>query len=299
MTVIGDLICRCIEEARNIPYILEQEQVVKILVDNPAFFAELVREEHRDRTDFANDRLTAKIDAVVELGQFEALDAFDLSFSGPIASDADLDPVLNLINQLTRTFTVYTGNTITIFEKQFQVFMEKLRQSLAKSGMDLKAVDLTADDMTGLKKKAEPYLATGRFLQAFMFERLLHAEVITKELVRLPGPGYALTLQCLGEALANQKLRQPLVTFILRACYVSQGCWQDLFDMLVELSKREPALCPGDLLMERINQDLVFCCNLLCETLANLRKRPPADRRAAIEERIGGWGRIRPALQGL
>jgi hypothetical protein len=299
VTVIGNLICRCIEEARKVPYILEQDQVVKIIVDNPAFFAELVRDEHRDRTVFANDRLTANIDAAVELGQFDALDAFDLSFSSPMATDADFDPVLDLINRLTRTFTVYTGNTVTIFEKEFQLFMEKLRQSLAQSGMALKAVDLTAEDMTGLERKAEGYLVAGRFLQAFLFDRLLHAEVITKELVRLPCPVYALTRQFLRSALGEEDLRQSLVAFILRACYISQGGWQDLFNVLVELSEREPDLCPRTLLTDRIQQDAVFCCNLLCESFASLRKWTSAERRAAIEQRIGLWTRIRPASQGL
>jgi hypothetical protein len=299
VTVIGNLICRCIEEACKIPYILEQEQVVEMIVDNPTFFAELVRDEHQDRTGFANDRLTAKIDAAAELGQFDALDAFDMSFSGLIATDADLEPVLELVNQLTRIFPVYTGNTVTIFEKEFQLFMEKLRQSLARSGMALKAVDLTAEDMAELERKAEGYLVAGRFLQAFLFDRLLHAEVITKELVRLPCPVYTLTRQFLRSALGDEEMRQPLVKFILRACYVSQGGWQDLFDMLVELSQCEPHLCPRALLTDKIQQDVVFCCNLLCESFANLRKWTAAERCAAIEKRIGDWKKIRPALQGL
>lgn len=289
VTVIGNLICRCIEDACKIPYILGQDQVVEMLVGNPAFFAELVRDEHRDRTEFSSDRLTAKLDAVAELGQLEALNAFDLSFSGRIATDADLDPILNLINQLTRIFTVYTGNTVTIFEKEFQLFMEKLRQSLLQSGMVLKATDLTDDDMAGLEKKAEGYLYAGQFLQAFLFNRLLHADVITRELVRLPSPARTLTRQFLRSALEDASLRPSLVTFILRICYVSQGAWQDLFDMLVLLADREPELCPDSLLIDKIEQDGVFCCNLLCESFANLTKWPTAERRAAIENRIEDW----------
>ncbi len=298
MAVIGGLICRCIEEARKVPYILEQEQVVKILVDNPAFFAELILDEFRDRTEIACDRLTAQMDAVADLGQFDALDAFDLSFSGPLITDDDLEPVLQLINRLTRAFDVYTGNAVTIFEREFQLFMEKLRQSLAQSGMALQSADLMAEDVDRLEKKAEGYLSAGRFLQAFLFDRLLHAEVITKELVSLPCPPYTLSRQLLKTALRDAGLREHLVGFVLRASYVSQGSWQDLLDMLVELSEREPGLCPKARLVDRMHMDGIFCCNLLCESFANLRSWPAAQRLAAIEERVAGWTKIRPASPG-
>ncbi len=289
VTVIGNLICRCIEDARKIPYIFGQEQAVEILVENPAFFAELVRDEQRDRTGFANHRLTANIDAVAELGQLDALDAFDLTFSGRIATDADLDPVLDLINQLTRTFTVYTGNTVSIFEKEFRRFMEKLRRSLLQSDMVLEATDLTDYDMAGLEKAGEGYLYAGQFLQAFLFDRLLHAEVITRELVKLPPSTQILSRRFLGSALGHEGLRPSLVTFILRVCYISQGTWQDLFDALVLLADEEPDLCPRSMLVEKIEQDGVFCCNLLCESFANLAKWPSAERRAAIEAKLEDW----------
>ncbi len=79
------------------------------------------------------------------------------------------------------------------------------------------------------------------------------------------------------------------MTFILRVCYVSQGTWQDLFDMLVWLADREPDLCPKSLLIDKIEQDGVFCCNLLCESYAKLSKWPSVERRTAIENKIEGW----------
>lgn len=287
--VIGDLICRSIEEARKIPFVLDQEQVVELLVGDPAVFAKLVREEQYDRTQYASNRLTAKLDAAIELGQFEALDAFDLSFASRIDSQAELDQVMAQVNQLTRTFAVYIGNIVTIFEKEFQLFMEKFRQSLQQIGMSIRAADLTPADMVGLERRAEAYLPAGQFLQAFAFDRMIHSQVITEELVHLPSPAYSFTRNLMRSALQDASQRAALVKFILRACYISQGSWQDIFGALVELADQEPDMCSRLFLIDRIEQDSVFCCNLLCESFANLRQLPPAERRTAIEGRLDRW----------
>lgn len=289
--VLGELVCRCIEDARKIPYILDQEQVVEILVGNPAFFAELVRDEHHDHTEFSRDRLTAKLDAVTELGQFEVLDAFDMSFSSPMNSDAGLDPLLDVINQLSRTFVVYIGNMVTIFEKEFQLFMEKLRQSLQKARMALRATELTPSDMEGLEKKANAYLHAGQFLQAFSFGQLLNSDVISKELISLPPSDYTLKQKLVERAMSETTLSASMIRFVLRACYVSQGSWQDLFDTLVDLVGKGPGKCHRSMLINRIEQDGIFCCNLLCESFSNLKKWTSAERRAAIEKRLEGWER--------
>jgi hypothetical protein len=289
--VLGNLICRCIEEARKIPYILDQEQVVEILVRNPSFYEKLVHDEQRDRTEFASDRLTARIDALTELGQFEALDAFAVSFSGSGGPDVDLDPVLEQVNHLTRTFAVYIGNMITIFEKEFQVFMERFHQSLQQAGIDLRALDLTPEDMVELEKKAEAYLTAGLFLQAFSFDRMLNSEVITNELIGLPSSGYSFNQHLIRRGLKDAGLRAALVKFILRASYVSQGSWQDLFVSLVTLVDQEPELCGTEMLVERIEQDGVFCCNLLCESFSDLLKWTSGERRATIERRLENWRR--------
>jgi hypothetical protein len=289
--VLGNLICRCIEEARMIPYILGQEQVIEILVRNPAVYEKLVRDEQRDRTEFASDRLTARIDAVAELGQFEALDAFAVSFAGAGGSDVDLDPVLERVNHLTRTFAVYIGNMITIFEKEFQVFMEKFHQSLQQAGIVLRVLDLTPEDMVELERKAEAYLTAGLFLQAFSFDRMLNSQVITNELIRLPSAGYSFSRHLIRCGLKDAGLRSALVKFILRASYVSQGGWQDLFVSFATLVSQEPELCGRELLVERIEQDGVFCCNLLRESFSDLRKWTPGERRATIERRLEDWAR--------
>jgi len=289
--VIGNLICRCIEEARKIPYILDQEQVVNILVGNPSFFEKLVREEQRDRTAFSSASLTAKLDAISELGQFEALDAFEVSFSGPSSPSVDPDAILDQLNRLTRTFVVYHGNMVTIFEKEFQEFMEKFRSSLQQSGMSLRTTELTPSDMVGLEKRAEDYLTTGQFLQAFSFDRLLNSQVITKGLVSLPAAGYSLSRNLMETAVEDVVLFTKLVKFVLRVCYVSQGTWQDLFATLLDLVDQEPARHRRSLLIDRIEQDGIFCCNLLCESYAVLREWPAGERRTAIERGLERWRR--------
>ncbi|MBM3790516.1 MAG: hypothetical protein FJW35_09230, partial [Acidobacteria bacterium] len=133
--VLGNLIVRCIEDARTVPYVLDQDEAVDILVRTPHLFMKLVREEHSGRAELAREKLTARLDAISELGQFEALDAYDMSFYGPMESDADLSPVMNRIIHLTRTFVVYVSNTVTVFEKEFDSFVHKLRQSLQLAGM--------------------------------------------------------------------------------------------------------------------------------------------------------------------
>jgi hypothetical protein len=271
--VIGNLLCRCIEAARKISYVLDQDQVVEMLVRDPSAFAKLVQEEHYDRTEYAYDRLTAKLDAVTELGQFEALDAFDVTFPLVAGAGVNLEPVLDLVNRLTRTFVVYIGNMITIFEKEFQLFMERFRQSLQQGGVDLTSAEFTVEDMAELEKRAQQYLSGGQFLQALSLERLLNSDVITKP------------------ALDDAVQFADLVKFILRACYISQGTWQDSFVSLVEVVNQAGRPGRRFLLIDRIEKDAVFCCNLLCESYATLRSWSPLQRRAAIEAAIDRLGR--------
>ncbi len=233
----------------------------------------------------AND-LTAKLDALTELGQFEAIDGFDISFSRPVASDADLEPVLDLVNRLTRTFVVYIGNMVTIFEKEFQLLMERFRQSLQQGEIHLDAVELTPSDMAELEKEAAVYLDAGQFLQALSFDRLLRSEVITKELVILPSADYSFNKNLLKRGQKDADRFASLVKFILRACYISQGAWQDNFVTLVDLLYADEDVGRRSQLIDTIDQDGVFCCNLLRESFANLKKWSPTQRRAAIEKKL-------------
>ena len=79
-TLIGNLICRCISDARMIPYILNREEVITMLMDDPARFEKLVQDEHADKSEYSKSDLTVKLDAAAELGKLDAVEAFERSF---------------------------------------------------------------------------------------------------------------------------------------------------------------------------------------------------------------------------
>jgi len=284
--VIRNLICRCVEEARSVPYVLRREELVDLLLRNPDRFKKLVEEEGADRVEYSKDTLTAKLDALDEIGQFEVLDRCDTSLYGQSESDGDLSPAINHINQLTRTFSVYVSNTVTLFEKEFELFTQKLHDMLSKSGMALRVVEFTEEDLAELEKGAETYLASGRLLQAFVFERLISCHVITKQVVALP-PGYSLGKKLIGLAAKDAGLFTNLTRFILRASYVSQGGWNDLFAMLISIVDGDTR--SRTVLVDLIEQDAIFACNLLCGAFSELKHQSPSDRRAAIQKALEGW----------
>jgi hypothetical protein len=279
-TMIGHLICRCIDEARMIPTVLRREEVINILVDDPALFAKLVREEHADNSELSREDLTVKLDAVEELGKVDTLKTFDENFwEGP---EIDLTPILDLINQWTRTFAVYIGNAATLFDKTFEEFMNKFRQSLQRVGMTIQTVDFTTADMAIFENAAASYLASGELLQAFTFDKLLSSQIMMKQVVNLPAAGFSLRENLMRRGLADPKIASALIQFVLRVSYISQGSWDDLVPLLARLV-REPGMCGTALLIDHIERDIVFSCNLLCSSYADIRQWPPNQRRLAIE----------------
>jgi hypothetical protein len=287
-TLIGNLILRCIQDARMIPYILNQEEVINILVDDPARFEALVQQEHSEQREYSKEDLTLKLDALEELGNFEALETVEIpAWTG---SEEDLNPILELTNQLTRTFAVYLGNASTLFDKSLQEFMSKFRRSLEQAGMDIKAIDFDAEDIVLLREQAEACLVKGEFLKAFTFDRLLASQVMIKQVINLPESGFLLREDLIRMALQNEKLSIPLIRFVLRVSYVSHGAWEDLFHIVAALAGREPGLCSPSQLVDHIEEDVVFSCNLLCKSYAELSQLPAAERRSAIEGGIEGIG---------
>ncbi len=277
--VIGNLICRCIEEARNIPYVLRQDELLEVLVRDPARFQRLVEEERFDRTEHSAGTLTAKLDALSELGQFESLDAYNLSWSAP---ERDVSRAIEHINRLSSTFAVYMGNTVTVFEREFESFTGKLCQLLKQSGMTLKVVEFTREDMGALEAMASEYLTSGRLMRAFVFERLLSCHVITKKVVVLPRE-YSLAGRLIQSAIKDGDLFPRVVRYILRASYISQGAWEDLFSQLVKAVRTEQQIKYRSALIDLIEEDAVFSCNLLCGSFADFKGQTPQERRSAIE----------------
>jgi hypothetical protein len=282
--LIGNLICRCIQDARMIPYILNQEDVINLLVDDPARFEELVQQEHSTKTAYSKKDLTLKLDAIQELGKFEELDVIRVPFWTGL--EADLGPILDLTNQLTRTFAVYIGNASTLFDKNLEEFMDKFRQSLRQAGMALKAIDFNIEDVSILEKRAEDYLSKGEFLEAFTFDRLLASQVMIKQVVNIPISGVLLRENLIRRALKDANLSAPLIKFLLRVSYISQGAWGDLFFILAALVRKEPDLCTSQQLIDLIERDVVFSCNLLCKSYAELSQLSSTQRRSAIASGI-------------
>jgi hypothetical protein len=286
LLLIGNLLTRCIDEARRIPYILEREEVVDMLIQNPSLFEKLVLQEHLSDAEFARDQLTAQIDAVKELSQFESMEALNASLTSGGSTPPMIEPILNQVSELSRTFVVYTSNALTIFEKEFELFMDRFRNSLQAAGIKMKVLEITPEDMRSLEEKADSYLDNGQFLQAFLFDRLLVSPVITKQLVAMPKSDYALSRNLIQRGLRSETKRQPMMKFIIRASYISQGGWQDLFSTLVVAVCEEPGIEALSLLTSLIAQDAVFSCNLLCRPFGELAQCSEWERNAAIEERL-------------
>lgn len=282
--LIGNVICNCIREARMIPHVLSREEIINILLGDPVLYAKLVREEQADDTQLSKEDLTVKVDVAKELEKLEDIDAFEQFFwDGP---EVDLTPVMDSTNQLTRTFAVYIGNAATLFDRAFEDFMNKFRQSLERAGMTLKTVDFTLNDVAVLETNAVSFLSSGDFLQAFTFDRLLSSQIMMKQVVNLPHEGFSLREDLIRYGLSDPNLVSPMIKFILRISYVSQGAWDDLFPIVVRQIHQEPGLCTPAGLMDIIEQDVVFSCNLLCRSYAEIRELSAAKRRSAYQDSL-------------
>jgi hypothetical protein len=298
--LIGNLISRCIREARMIPHVLSREEVIDILLGDPILYEKLVQTEHAQDTELSKEDLTIKIDVARELEKLDVLDLSDLSpWDGP---EVDLTPILNSTNDLTRTFSVYIGNAATLFDRAFEDFMNKFRQSLQRAGMTLKAVDFTLNDVAVLETNAVSSLTAGEFLQAFTFERLLSSQIMMKQVVNLPAQGFSLRENLIRYALTDQSLAVPLIKFVIQISYISQAAWDDLFPTVVRQVCDEAVLCTPARLVELIEQDVVFSCNLLCRSYAEIKVWPAGQRRSALEKCIKSCrdkaGQLRVASPG-
>jgi hypothetical protein len=287
-TLIGHLISRCIREARMIPTVLHREEMINLLMDDPDMFAKLVRDEDEDNAELSKDDLTVKMDAAAELGKLDSLEMFEQSYWG--ATEVDLAPVLDLTNQLTRTFAVYLGNASTLFDREFEEFMIKFRSSLQKAGMTIKTVDFTMDDCAIFEETAISYLEAGDLLQAFTFDKLLNSQIMMKQVVNLPAGGFLLREALIKHALEDQRFASALIKFILRISYISHGAWEDLVPMLTKTIYQEPGLITPEQLIDYVEQDIVFSCNLLCRSYTEIRHWISVQRRQEIELRLKEFG---------
>lgn len=283
-TIIGHLICRCLREARMIPYVLNRDEVIKLLFSDPERFEELVRDEHAAEAEQSKTDLTVHMDAVAELGKLDEIETFDQSFWD--GAEVDLEPILNLTNQLTRTFSVYLGNAATLFDKNFEEFMDKFRESLQRQGWTLKTIDFTPEDVALLESNAITFLSNGEFLQAFTYDRLLTSQIMINQVVNLPSTGFSVREDLIRRAIDEPKQFPALVRFVLRVSYISHGAWDDLFSLMVKQIYKGSANERIAQLVDLIERDIVFSCNLLCRSYGEIRELSAAQRRKAIEDGI-------------
>jgi len=280
-TLVGQIIDRCIQDARMIPTVLQREEVINILMEDPALFQKLVQDEHADQSQLSKEDLTVKLDAVAELAKLDRLETFEESFWD--GQEVDIQPITKLTNQLTRTFAVYVGNAATLFDRAFEEFMDKFRQSLERSGLSLKTFDFTLDDVAVFEEKAISYLRAGDFLQAFTFERLLSSQIMMKQLVTLPKEDFSLREHLIRRALNDPEMLPGLMRFIIRVSYISQNSWDDLFPILAKRVLQNSEIERREQLIDFIEQDVFFSCNLLCRSYQEIRQLPRDQRRQAIE----------------
>jgi hypothetical protein len=297
--LVGNLLSRCIREARFIPHVLTREEVISILLKNPALYEKLVSDEHAESSQTSKDDLTIKIDVAKELEKLDSLDALEASFwDGP---EVDLSPILDSTNQLTRTFAVYLGNAATLFDRAFENFMNRFRQSVQRAGMTLKTVDFASDDVAVLEANAVSHLCSSEFLQAFTFDRLLSSQVMMKQVINLPVEKYSMRENLIQHALHDPNLEPALIKFVLRISYVSQGAWDDLVSILARQIHEQPGFCSPSRLLDLIEQDVVFSCNLLCRSYGEIREWSANQRREAIASSLRNYQdrlSIKAASQG-
>jgi hypothetical protein len=180
----------------------------------------------------------------------------------------------------------YISNIITTFEKSYEQFLDRYRQSMQGMSQKVDVVQITWDDLGGVRQAAESMLAGGEFIQSFSLGRLLDPEVIASDLIHFPSADDSLARLLLVNAPQDVDKFRRLAKFILRASYISHNHWQDIFQVLAELAEQDPQRYHREDLISLIEQDSVFCCNLLHMTYESLFSWTPEDRRLAIEQAL-------------
>jgi len=285
-TLIGRLLDRCLDEARMIPTVLHRDEAIDILVKDPMRFAELVREEADSKIELSRIDLTVKHDAAAEIGELNRGEAPPQPlWDGP---EADLAPVLGKANRWARTFSVYFGNAVTLFDREFGLFIAKFRDSLEQSGMSLRTVDFTPEDAEVFVEAALARVAAGEFLQAFAFERLLGSQIMVRQVVNLPA-GFSLRERLMRRAL-REAAAPALTRFVMRISHVSQGAWSDMVPLLARLAAEESGESGMEALVDAAEQDAAFSCNLLERSYGEIRALPSAERRRAMRARLQSLG---------
>ncbi len=286
--VILNLARRSIDEARKVPYWVEQDNVVDILINHPDLYKTLVSEGQLEGDGVPQGKMLVKLDILAEIEEFRSLDKQLVGAWGSGQSKIDLESVSSQVNSLTKLFLAYHGNMVAIFEKEYDHFLGRFRKTLDETEEELHPFLLDQSDFEEARQMAEAYLAEQRFIEAFSLGKLFHPDIIRNLLFQFPDPEYSLVEELIRESPKIEPAYSNLVRFILRACYLSHSLWCDLFVVLLKLVEQDPGLYHRQKILELVEQDIVFCCNLLHTTYDQLHSMSAEQRRAAIEASLHG-----------
>ena len=281
--VVLNLARRSIDEARKVPYLVEQDNVVDILINHPDLYKTLVSEGQLEGEGVPQGKMLMKLDILSEIEEFRSLDEHFVSAWSSSQSKTDLESLLSQVNSLTKLFLAYHGNMVAIFEREYDHFLERFRSTLDETEGELHPIQLDQSDFEEVRQAAVAYLSEQRFIEAFSLGKLFQPEIIRNLLFQFPDSEYSLIEELIRESPKSEPAFSNLVTFILRACYLSHDLWCDLFVVLLKLVEQDPGLYHRSRIIELIEQDFVFCCNLLHKTYDQLYDMSGEQRMAAIE----------------
>ena len=281
--VVLNLARRSIDEARKVPYVVEQDNVVDLFINHPDLYQRLVAEGQLEGDGVPLGKMLVKLDILAEIEEFRSLDRYLVGINGSNHLESDLESLSSQVNSLTKLFLAFHGNMVAIFEREYDHFLERVQKSLDENDGKLQPLMLDQSDFEEVRRTAETYLVEQRFIEAFSLGKLFHPEIIKNLLFRFPQPEHSLIEDLIRESTRDEPTYYSLVKFILRASYLSHNLWSDLFSALLKLVDQDPGMYRRPMVLDILEQDLVFCCNLLHSSYDQLRTLSPEQRRTAVE----------------
>jgi len=299
VAVIISLTRKSIEEAAIVPYVVEQDKLVDMFLQNPGSYQNIVMQGRFEGGGSSDGKTIVKEDILSELDEFKSLDQFDLSFDRMMDQEQVRIPVFSQVTALVRMFSAYVSNVMTVFEEEYNSFLRRYRHALHAAGQELHPIELGNEDLTDLERAAKARLVKGEFIGAFAYDRIFNPEVMKEQVIRFPQKNYSLGKRMIETAPKDSAFFTELIKFLLRCCYISHNLWFDLLAHMIYLAENEPQKYRRTLLVHWIEQDSVFCCNLLQETYDSLRWWTSNQRKDAIEKTLTGIARGEVSLLGL
>jgi hypothetical protein len=287
--VLLDVISRSIAEARKVPYQMDQDTLVDILINNPQIYKQMVLDGLIEGEGMPKGKVIVKVDILDQIGEFEGLDQYDMTFAGMVGEGPQHSPVFGQINLLSKLFMSYFSNLLTTFEKSYKESMNDFLQStLPETAHPWIPIEISWDDLAEIRSHVKELMLGGKFIQAFSFGPLLESEIISNNVVRFPHSNNSLVRILLHEIPWNPDNCLRLSKFVLRASYISQSHWHDLFVALMQFAGQDPERSHRDLIIRQIELDSIFCCNLLHESFESIIAWRQGELRKAIEKSIAG-----------